>query len=106
MRNGLWLAAACLALGVSVPRGVQGGVFMGNATQGNIVNQPINTTQNVVAPIPPNRLGTFNLQGLFHRTNIGAWPPTIGSSPMPPPTAFKSTHYPNALNPFIVPKKK
>jgi hypothetical protein len=65
---------------------------------GPIVNTPISPSLSV-APFQAPASGGF-LQSLFHTVTLGAWPPTVASSPFPPPSAFPSTHYPNIIQPM------
>lgn len=88
MRVGKWAMTAMLLLGLAAMSRAQ--FLPGSAGKTKIVNQPIPT--NVTAP---TQLGSFNLNGLFHRVNILGGNPTVGYSPLPKPSAFPSTKYPN-----------
>ncbi|MCS6851117.1 MAG: hypothetical protein NZ700_08125 [Gemmataceae bacterium] len=97
-------AARGLALGLGLVLAAdaswaQSSVFMGgSATRPQIRNVPIDTSRSVVGP---TSLGTFNLNRMFRRIRIRGGDPVIGQSPLPPPSAFRSTHYKNGLNPFV-----
>jgi hypothetical protein len=97
--------AVCLVLGIARPAYAQRVLTFGGTGSQAVVNQPVNTANSVV---PPNRLGGFHLQSLFHpfaATNFGG-PPTVGTSPLPHPGLFRSAHYGNSLNPFAPTKQE
>jgi hypothetical protein len=64
---------------------------------GPVVNTPISPSLSV-APFQAPAGGGF-VQSFFRTLTLGAWPPTVASSPFPPPSAFPSTHYPNIIQP-------
>lgn len=88
MRVGMWTVAVLFGIGCTGSAWAQ--FLPGTAGSKKIVNQPPPT--NVIAP---TQLGTFNLVGLFHKVNILGGNPTVGYSPLPQPSAFPSTKYPN-----------
>jgi hypothetical protein len=109
------LGAALVVLVVAVaPAWAQTSVFLGRATPTQIVNVPIDTSQ-AIAPIPQQSTGFglmnigshLHLNSLFSNFHFPGFPPTIGQSPLPPPSSFPSTHYQNAFKPVqpIVPKQ-
>jgi hypothetical protein len=105
----MWKVAVGLLLGMATgsARGQGTTNFLQNGqhassllgTSHPIVNQPIDLT-NLAAPLPTQSGGTW-LTGLFKGFSTPSFPPTIGQSPLPPPSAFKSTHYPNKLQPMM-----
>lgn len=69
--------------------------FSAGAAQ-TIVNTPIDTTQ-AVAPFPgQNGSGLSALTNFFHSFSLPSWSPsTVGTSALPSPDSFPSTHYEN-----------
>lgn len=90
-------AAAAQAQSASqfFPTGSRPSLAFGAA--GPIVNQPINTR----LAIAPFQTSPGYLQGFFRTVTLGAWPPTTATSPLPPPSAFPSTKYPNTFKPRL-----
>jgi hypothetical protein len=66
----------------------------GTGSAQTIVNQPIDTGA-AIAPFPGQREGTQFLPSFFHNFHIPGFPPAVGTSPLPPPSAFPSTQYPD-----------
>ena len=56
-----------------------------------VVNVPIDTSQ-AVAPFP-GQSGSFSIAGFFRNMKLPILPPSVGQSPLPPPSAFPSTKY-------------
>lgn len=68
---------------------------------GPIVNQPIDVGLNSGAFSSGNFIGT-----MFRKMSLTNWQKTQGVSPLPAPSSFPSTQYPNKINPLppVIPK--
>ena len=101
-----WAGLCALALTQSADAQIFGASapasqFMGGVDPSSIVNTVIDTTKLVVAPISPAAPAPAGsaLSRFFQRFSFTSTSPVIGSSSLPPPSAFPSTRYPNAFQP-------
>jgi|DewCreStandDraft_4_1066084.scaffolds.fasta_scaffold203176_2 hypothetical protein len=102
MRASWWVGVVLLGAGLAGLAPAQ----RANTAGGRAGGQPV-TNVPVINPAPPGKLGTFrNLASFFRKPTNPGGVARIGESPLPPPTAFKSTHYENKLNPFVPAKGK
>jgi hypothetical protein len=101
MRKAFGAAALALAA-ITAPAWAQGVAgFMGRATPNTqIVNVPIDTSMSVVGPMTEPRSFNFNFSNLFSWVKMPGFPPHVGQSPLPAPSSFPSTHYPNKFQPL------
>jgi hypothetical protein len=97
MRRAEWVLALILGLGLASPAWAQRAFNFGGAVNPQQLNfVPIDTSQaigNVPRPQP------FSIGNLFPKFHMPTWPPKIGQSPLPAPSSFPSTHYPNTFIP-------
>jgi hypothetical protein len=97
----LWCVAVLLStLAVTRPAWAQRTAF-GGVDSSNLTFTPIDTSQNLVAPIQSVPARSFSLSNFFaplHLPNFLVGP-KIAVSPLPPPSAFPSTHYKSPLYP-------
>src|SRR5262245_14202287 len=108
----LVLLGVALAIGLGGPQTGRGqnsvapigrpALFGTNFSASDIQNVPIDTSK-AVAPVPgiqQGPLSNFNMSSVLSFITFGGAKSTIGTSPLPSPTTFPSTKYPNTFKPL------
>jgi hypothetical protein len=99
MRKGMWAWGLLAGLGLASPAAAQQvSSFVGSFNPQPIVNVPIDMS-NIVAPIPSYK-PPFSLSSLIPNIKLPNFPLLFGSSSLPSPSSFPSTHYPNSFQPL------
>jgi hypothetical protein len=107
MRNVAWLFAVALALGLAGPAWAQKSLGPWARVPSQIQNRPIDLSQSVVPQVPAPTFKPFSLVRFIPKMWRPGAPSQIGVSPLPPPSAFPSTQYPNGFKSIPdMPKKK
>jgi len=115
MRQAAWILSAGVLLFLNLPARAQGlsGSFLqpgqaiptfGSSGASQVIqNVPINTNLSV-APFPGQSQPGY-LLSFFHQLQLPLFgqSPTIGVSPLPAPSSFPSTNYPNKLPQVPIP---
>src|SRR5689334_5630056 len=107
MRKFMWAAGLLLVPALASPARSQGvSIFQGSFNPQPIINQPVDMSNvvdmsNIVTPIPaPPKTSSFSLASLIPKITLPSFPPIFGTSPLPPPSSFPSTHYQDAYKPL------
>jgi hypothetical protein len=97
MRAPLWAVVAALLLAGSASAQQQASSFFTGVPAGQLQFTPIDTSKAVIQQPGQSALTSnrFNFSALFNKLTVPTYPPTTGVSPLPPASAFPSTHYQN-----------
>lgn len=99
MRFAYGLAAAiCATVSITSAARAQSGAstILGGPPPSAIQFKPIDMNTVVVTPNLPAQPGRFNFSSIFRRLPIPGFPTSRGVSPLPAPSTFPSTKFPNA----------
>jgi hypothetical protein len=99
-----FILAGVLLVGLTGPAWGQINTFLHPVNPNDIKFTPIDTSKAIVAaPLPTTTTSSFSLRNFFSRFSLSNLfsRPTIGSSTLPAPGSFPSTHYKNAFQPVM-----
>ena len=99
-----FILAGVLFVGLTGPAWGQINTFLHPVRPNDIKSTPIDTSKAIVAaPLPTTSSNSFSLRNFFSRFSLPSFlaRPTVGSSPLPSPSSFPSTHYKNAFQPVM-----
>lgn len=97
MRNLMWLSAVVVALSLARPALAQKSLGPWAKVPSQLEYRPIDMTRTVVPTMPSPTFKPFSLVRFLPKMFRPGAPSQIGISALPAPSAFPSTHYPNAL---------
>jgi hypothetical protein len=98
-----FILAGVLFVGLTGPAWGQN-TFFHPVNPNDIRFTPIDTSKAIVAaPLPTTTSNSFSLRNFFSRFSLPSFlaRPTVGSSPLPSPSSFPSTHYKNSFQPVM-----
>ncbi len=98
MRIGVWGAAAICAVVAIGPVRAQSAAstILGGPSPASIQFKPIDMSSVVATPNLPTQNTSFNFANMLRRFTLPGVTTNQGVSPLPPPSSFPSTSYPNA----------
>ena len=100
-----FILAGVLFVGLTGPAWGQINTFLHPVNPNDIKFTPIDTSKAIVAaPLPTTTSSSsFSLRTFFSHFSLPSFlaRPTVGSSPLPSPSSFPSTHYKNSFQPVM-----
>ena len=102
MRKLWWIGACMLAFGLSAPVRAQTPSAFGGYNPADIKFTPIDTSKLLIAPVPTTQQSSFSLLSLMPKLSLPAFftRQSPVTSPLPPASAYPSTHYKSAFTPM------
>lgn len=104
MRKCMETVALVAGLGIAAPLWAQGGGLLTGVNPTQLTFTPINTTQNLAAPLPtmPQQTSSFSIWNFFPTWALPSFllPTKTTTSAYPSPSSFPSTSYRSPIQPL------